>query len=165
VNSNAGKAYFRALWVSTPLDSAAPIADNVYVLKMKKEIHPKYYEKATVKCSCGAVHTIGSSREKMTVEICSECHPFYTGKEKLVDTAGRVEKFKSRQEKAKASATAKKASAKSESARGGKTDNKKTAEKKKDPARKAEIKTKKAAKKPAKPAAKKIPKKAPAKKK
>lgn len=70
---------------------------------MKTDIHPTYYPKATVKCSCGAVHTIGSTREKMTVEICSECHPFYTGKEKLVDTAGRVERFKAR--KAKASDT------------------------------------------------------------
>jgi large subunit ribosomal protein L31 len=67
---------------------------------MKDDIHPKYFPKATVTCSCGAKHTVGSTREKMTVEICSKCHPFYTGKEKLVDTAGRVEKFKSRQEKA-----------------------------------------------------------------
>ena len=75
---------------------------------MKKDIHPTYYEKAVVTCSCGAKHIVGSTREKMTVEICSECHPFYTGKEKLVDTAGRVEKFKSRQKRAEASVAHKK---------------------------------------------------------
>ena len=53
---------------------------------MKQDIHPKYYTKATATCSCGAKHVVGSTKEKMTVEICSECHPFYTGKEKLVDT-------------------------------------------------------------------------------
>ena len=63
---------------------------------MKTDIHPTYFPKAIVTCSCGAKHTVGSTVEKMTVEICSKCHPFYTGKEKLVDTAGRVEKFKSR---------------------------------------------------------------------
>lgn len=62
---------------------------------MKAEIHPKYYE-AKIKCACGAVHNIGSAKESMEVEICSHCHPFYTGKEKLVDTAGRVEKFKAK---------------------------------------------------------------------
>lgn len=67
---------------------------------MKKDIHPQYFPKAVVTCSCGAKHVIGSTREKMTVEICSECHPFYTGKEKLVDTAGRVEKFRTRRQKA-----------------------------------------------------------------
>jgi len=79
---------------------------------MKTDTHPTYYEKSVVTCSCGAKHTFGATREKMTVEICSECHPFYTGKEKLVDTAGRVEKFKSRQKTAevkKAEPKAKKA--------------------------------------------------------
>lgn len=74
---------------------------------MKRDIHPTYYAKAIVTCSCGAKHVVGSTREKMTVEICSECHPFYTGKEKLVDTAGRVEKFKSRREKAESRKVAK----------------------------------------------------------
>jgi len=69
---------------------------------MKQDIHPKYFSKAVVTCSCGATHKLGSTKEAMAVEICSECHPFYTGKEKLVDTAGRVEKFKTRQVKAKA---------------------------------------------------------------
>jgi len=69
---------------------------------MKAEIHPKYH-KAKIECACGAVFSVGSTKEKITVEICSNCHPFYTGKEKLVDAAGRVEKFKSRAAKAKKS--------------------------------------------------------------
>ncbi len=67
---------------------------------MKKEIHPRYFEAATVVCACGNTFTIGSSREKIEVEICSACHPFYTGNEKVLDTAGRVEKFKNRRAKA-----------------------------------------------------------------
>jgi len=67
---------------------------------MKTDIHPQYSPKAVVTCSCGAKHIFGATREKMTVEICSECHPFYTGKEKLVDTAGRVEKFQKKQKAA-----------------------------------------------------------------
>ena len=67
---------------------------------MKAEIHPKYH-KTKIECACGAVFAVGSAKEKITVEICSNCHPFYTGKEKLVDAAGRVEKFKSRAAKAK----------------------------------------------------------------
>jgi large subunit ribosomal protein L31 len=63
---------------------------------MKKEIHPKYYNKAMVRCACGNVFTVGSTKESMEVEICSKCHPFYTGKEKMVDAAGRVEKFRKR---------------------------------------------------------------------
>ncbi len=67
---------------------------------MKADIHPVYYPNATVSCACGVVYTIGSTKEKQTVEICSACHPFYTGTEKIIDTAGRVEKFKTRREKA-----------------------------------------------------------------
>jgi large subunit ribosomal protein L31 len=67
---------------------------------MKKDIHPKYYEKATVECACGNTFTTGSTKEHIQVEICSACHPFYTGKHKLIDTAGRVDKFKARMEKA-----------------------------------------------------------------
>lgn len=66
-----------------------------------KSIHPKYHEKAKVICSCGNVMETGSTMPEMRVEICSACHPFYTGKHKLVDVAGRVDKFKARQEKAK----------------------------------------------------------------
>lgn len=68
-------------------------------LYMKKDIHPKYYNKAKVTCACGNSFEIGSTKEHIEVEICSKCHPFYTGKEKIVDTMGRVEKFKKRLEK------------------------------------------------------------------
>ncbi len=67
---------------------------------MKKDIHPKYFEKTPVRCVCGNSFTIGSTQEKINVEICYKCHPFYTGEEKLIDTAGRVEKFKARKTKA-----------------------------------------------------------------
>jgi len=63
---------------------------------MKKEIHPKYYPKAQVKCACGNTFTVGSTKEFMEVEICSACHPFYTGKEKIVDALGQVQKFRKR---------------------------------------------------------------------
>lgn len=63
---------------------------------MKKNIHPTYYPKAKVRCACGNEFTVGSTKEEVEVEICSACHPFYTGKEKIIDTAGRVEKFKKR---------------------------------------------------------------------
>ncbi|MBI2637341.1 MAG: 50S ribosomal protein L31 [Candidatus Sungbacteria bacterium] len=62
---------------------------------MKTDIHPKYFT-AKVHCACGNKFDVGSTKEKIEVEICSNCHPFYTGKEKLVDTAGRIEKFKKR---------------------------------------------------------------------
>jgi len=76
---------------------------------MKQETHPTYFTEAKITCSCGKVHTVGSTKEKMEVEICSNCHPFFTGQEKLIDTAGRVEKFKARQEKAKVASKANKA--------------------------------------------------------
>jgi len=63
---------------------------------MKKDIHPKYFPRAKVKCACGNTFEIGSTKEEIQVEICSACHPFYTGKEKIIDTAGRVERFKRR---------------------------------------------------------------------
>lgn len=66
---------------------------------MKKDTHPKYYE-TKVTCACGNTFTIGSTIEKMQVEICSACHPFFTGNEKTLDVAGRVEKFKTRATKA-----------------------------------------------------------------
>ena len=59
---------------------------------MKKGIHPDY-KPTTIKCACGAVYETGSTKQNITVEICSKCHPFYTGKQKLVDTSGRVDKF------------------------------------------------------------------------
>jgi len=60
---------------------------------MKKGIHPKY-ESTTVTCACGNVMEIRSTVKDIKVEICSSCHPFFTGKQKLVDTAGRIERFK-----------------------------------------------------------------------
>jgi len=63
---------------------------------MKKKIHPTYYPNAIIRCSCGNIIKTGSTKPEMAVEICSACHPFYTGKEKIIDTAGRVEKFKKR---------------------------------------------------------------------
>ncbi len=68
---------------------------------MKKDIHPKYHEKAKVSCSCGNSFIIGSTKEELKIELCSMCHPFYTGKQKLVDTARRVEKFQAKMEKKK----------------------------------------------------------------
>ena len=62
---------------------------------MKEGIHPEY-KTAVVKCACGETFEPRSTREKINVEICSKCHPFYTGKQKLVDTGGRVEKFRKR---------------------------------------------------------------------
>lgn len=62
---------------------------------MKKDIHPKY-GKATVRCVCGETFETGSVKGDMRVDICSKCHPFYTGKQKLVDTGGRVDRFKKR---------------------------------------------------------------------
>ena len=70
---------------------------------MKTDIHPTYFPQAKVTCACGRTFTVGSTREKIEVEICSNCHPFYTGNDKIMDTAGRVEKFKARSSFAKAS--------------------------------------------------------------
>ncbi len=67
---------------------------------MKQGIHPTYHKDANVKCACGATFLVGSIEKEIKVEICSNCHPFYTGKQKLVDTAGRVDKFKARMEAA-----------------------------------------------------------------
>jgi len=63
---------------------------------MKTEIHPQYYKDAKVTCSCGNKFTVGSTQKEIKVEICSACHPFFTGNEKVIDAAGRVEKFKAR---------------------------------------------------------------------
>ena len=63
---------------------------------MKADIHPAYFPSAKVTCSCGNTFTMGSTKEEIHVEVCSACHPFYTGQDKIIDTAGRVEKFKAR---------------------------------------------------------------------
>ncbi len=68
---------------------------------MKKDIHPTYHDTVTVTCSCGNSFESGSTEENLSVEVCSACHPFYTGKQKLVDVAGRVDKFRKRQANAK----------------------------------------------------------------
>jgi large subunit ribosomal protein L31 len=63
---------------------------------MKTKIHPKYYEQAKVTCLCGNTFTTGSTKPEIRVEICGKCHPFYTGEQRIVDSLGRVERFKKR---------------------------------------------------------------------
>ena len=77
---------------------------------MKAEIHPKYVE-TTVSCACGAVYHVGSTRRDLKIGICAACHPFFTGEQKFVDTAGRVEKFQRRFGSTKAPRSVKKATA------------------------------------------------------
>jgi large subunit ribosomal protein L31 len=73
---------------------------------MKKETHPTYFPDAKVICACGNEFTVGSTVKEIQIELCSSCHPFYTGKQKLVDTARRVEKFGERAAKKGAVTTA-----------------------------------------------------------
>ncbi|MFH1173228.1 MAG: 50S ribosomal protein L31 [bacterium] len=75
---------------------------------MKKKTHPDYYPEAQVTCVCGNAFKIGSTQPELKVEICSACHPFYTGKQKLVDTARRVDKFKKKMEQKTTKVTSKK---------------------------------------------------------
>lgn len=63
---------------------------------MKTEIHPTYYADARVVCSCGNTFTVGATKPEIKVEICSACHPYYTGEQRIVDTEGRVERLKRR---------------------------------------------------------------------
>ncbi len=77
---------------------------------MKIDIHPQYFPQAKVECACGNKFTTGSTKEEIRVEICSACHPFYTGTEKVLDSAGRVEKFKTRRAAAVTKAAASSAS-------------------------------------------------------
>lgn len=79
------------------------IENNAILCNVKTDTHPTYFSEAKVTCACGRVFNVGSTKEKIEVEICSNCHPFYTGDTKLMDSAGRVEKFKAR----KAAATKK----------------------------------------------------------
>jgi len=67
---------------------------------VKKDIHPKYYPAAQATCGCGNKFTVGAAVPEIKVEICSKCHPFYTGSQELIDTTGRVERFKTRKAKA-----------------------------------------------------------------
>ncbi|MDZ7611699.1 MAG: 50S ribosomal protein L31 [Candidatus Moranbacteria bacterium] len=66
---------------------------------MKKGIHPEYNQSAKIICACGNTIETGSTKSEIHVEICSACHPFYTGKEKLIDTAGQVDRFKQKMKK------------------------------------------------------------------
>ncbi len=63
---------------------------------MKADIHPTYFPQAEAVCACGARYVVGSTKEKIEVEICSACHPFYTGQDKVIDSTGRVDRFKKR---------------------------------------------------------------------
>ena len=63
---------------------------------MKEKIHPDYHNDATVTCACGNVFTTGSTKKELKVEVCSKCHPFFTGERRMLDTTGRVERFKKR---------------------------------------------------------------------
>lgn len=67
---------------------------------MKKDIHPEYHNDIKAVCACGASFTVGSTQKEISVEVCSNCHPFFTGEERVIDTAGRVEKFKARRKQA-----------------------------------------------------------------
>jgi large subunit ribosomal protein L31 len=67
---------------------------NLGEIGMKDGIHPKYYSDATVTCVCGATWQTGSTQKELRVDICSNCHPFYTGKQKLIDTEGRIDRFR-----------------------------------------------------------------------
>ena len=69
-----------------------PLPDKKEVNEMKEGIHPNY-QQTTIKCACGNVIETGSTKKDIRVEVCSKCHPFFTGKQKLVDTGGRVAKF------------------------------------------------------------------------
>jgi large subunit ribosomal protein L31 len=67
---------------------------------MKANIHPKYFDKANVICVCGNKFTTGSTQETIHVELCNKCHPFYTGEQRFVDAASRIQKFQTKQQKA-----------------------------------------------------------------
>ena len=74
---------------------------------MKQGIHPQYFDQCKVTCACGNSFTTGSTMEKIDVEVCSKCHPFFTGQQKFVDIKGRIDKFKEKQAKGKAYAAQK----------------------------------------------------------
>ncbi len=73
---------------------------------MKSDIHPQWYPEAAVSCACGNTFTVGATKSEIKVEICSKCHPFFTGEMKYVDTLGRVERFQQKQKKAQVNASA-----------------------------------------------------------
>jgi large subunit ribosomal protein L31 len=122
---------------------------------MKDKIHPKYYPQAKITCACGNIIITGSTKPEMKVEVCSACHPFYTGKKRLVDATGRLDRFKKRVEKGEKMKAAikerklgKPARIATQSAAGGKKPAPVVVEGKKKPAKKApKATTKKTAKK------------------
>jgi large subunit ribosomal protein L31 len=75
---------------------------------MKEKIHPQYFADAKVICACGNTFTVGSTRKEIKVELCSKCHPFLTGERRMMDTAGRVERFRRRYEASEKAKAAKK---------------------------------------------------------
>ena len=95
---------------------------------MKKDIHPKYFDKAKVICACGYEFETGSTQAEIKTELCSNCHPFFTGKQKLVDTARRVEKFKDKL-KVRSTLADKKGKTAKRAAKAGKQITKKSAKK------------------------------------
>lgn len=68
---------------------------------MKANIHPQYYPEARIICACGTTYTIGSTREELHVQLCSNCHPFYTGQQRFVDAASLIDKFEKKRKEAK----------------------------------------------------------------
>jgi len=96
---------------------------------MKKDLHPKYFDKCVVTCACGNSFTTGSTQETIKVELCNKCHPFYTGKQKFVDTARRVEKFKEKATRIAAAAKTRKGKAVKRAAQAKKKEDKKKTEK------------------------------------
>ena len=68
---------------------------------MKADVHPQYYSEARIICACGKSFTTGSTREEIHVQLCSECHPFYTGQQRYVDTASLIDKFEKKRKEAK----------------------------------------------------------------
>ncbi len=72
---------------------------NKLFIFMKKEIHPKYFNKAKVTCTCGNVFEVGSTSETLDIELCSKCHPFYSGKQKLIDDSGVINRYQNRLKK------------------------------------------------------------------
>jgi large subunit ribosomal protein L31 len=98
---------------------------NLLKKTMKKKIHPKYNSEVEIKCACGNTFKVGSTSENINIEICSDCHPFYTGKEKLVDSTGRVDRFKQRMQKTTANKDAKTKAKKAKKTSKDNKDNKK----------------------------------------
>lgn len=94
---------------------------------MKDKIHPAYYEDAVVTCACGNTFKTGSTIKEIRIELCNKCHPFYTGKQKFVDTARRVEKFQEKEAKVAAAAAGRKGKKAKLAARATKKVAKKTA--------------------------------------